>query len=60
MNLGFKGELVYGDLSFNYTHTFTASYSESREITDWSVIETTDPVASTGRWHYFQQWPVDM
>lgn len=44
MNLGFKGEQVEGGLNFNYTKSFTASYSESREITDWSVIENTDPV----------------
>lgn len=60
MNLGFKGELFSGGLSFNYTHTFTASYSETREITDWSVVEATDPVSSVGVWSYYQSWPVDM
>ncbi|KAI3646577.1 hypothetical protein MP228_009505 [Amoeboaphelidium protococcarum] len=60
MNLGFKGEQVEGGLNFNYTKSFTASYSESREITDWSVIENTDPVQSRGLWRYSQSWPVDM
>jgi hypothetical protein len=60
MNLGFEGKNVKGGMNFNYTKSFTASYSESREITDWSVVEDTDPASSTGQWHYFQQWPVDM
>lgn len=60
MNLGFKGEVVHGDITFNYSHTFTASYKESRDITDWSVLENTDPIDSTGSWNYYQQWPVEM
>ena len=60
VNLGFKGKAVYGDVKFNYTHTFTASYTETRDITDWSIIENTNPVQSTGVWRYYQQWPVDM
>lgn len=59
INLGFKGKEVHGDFNFNYTHTFTTSYSESRDITDWSVVENTDPVHSKGKWLYYQQWPVD-
>jgi hypothetical protein len=60
MNLGFEGKLFKGGLNFNYSHTFTASYSESREITDWSVVEATNPVSSTGYWNYYQSWPMDM
>jgi len=60
MNLGFTGKVVSGSMNFNYTHTFTASYSESRDITDWSVVENTNPVSGTGQWRYYQQWPVDM
>lgn len=60
MNVGYDGQNFKGDLSFNYTHTFTASYEEKRDITDWSVVENTDPVVSTGRWRYYQSWPVDM
>ena len=60
MNLGFTGKVLSGGLKFNYTHTFTASYSESRDITDWSVVENTNPVAGTGQWKYYQSWPIDM
>ena len=60
MNLGFKGEEVSGGINFNYTKTFTASYSEKRDITDWGVVENTNPVVGRGDWRYSQSWPVDM
>lgn len=61
LNLGFDAVagLKFG-MHFNYTHTFTASYSEKRDITDWSVVEQTDAVSGDAKWSYYQQWPVDM
>jgi len=59
-NLGFNAQDVTGDMSFGYTQTFTTTYTVTTDVTDWSVVETSDPVASSGSWKYFQSWPVDM
>jgi hypothetical protein len=61
VNLGYDATVgPKGDINFNYTHRFTAEYSEKRDITDWSVIEKTDPETSEGNWQFYQQWPTDM
>jgi hypothetical protein len=60
MNLGYNGKDWSGGMKFDASHTFTASYTENRDITDWSVVENTNPVSSTGQWRYHQKWPVDM
>lgn len=60
LNFSYDGEVVKGDVHFKYTHTFEASYHETREITDWSVVQNTNPLRSTGEWLYHQTWPVDM
>lgn len=49
-----------GGIKFKHYKSFSASFSERRELTDWSVVENTDPGSSLGRWKYHQQWPVDM
>eukprot|EP01133_Synstelium_polycarpum_P017194 gene17194-20489_t len=59
ISVGFTFGSADGSVSGNIDHTWTKSTQDVEQISDWGIVEITDPVTQSPGWVFHQQFPWD-